>query len=368
MSTIFSRPGTCSRTFPSIQYWPLACHIVAASRGIVVSILNYALNQASPKAGGPQAAAPLDGTNLPVFRTINARLTALSAALDLTKHIRDQLEVFQVTGDGVNFRAKDAKALQAAIRDAKTNDGERAFADPQTLEKDHWPLQMSMAATKGAGYREIRGIAVPPKASLSLPDLRSDFPEQQWRDFAANFGEDLTVDLYSLHFAVSPDLCNVHLDKTGFTVRLPDGSIVLTPDMLHHIGNELLLKTNFKALMPQRLKWVIDRISLVLPNAANGYARAGPRGSQIKSAMEDFGKMPVGRQIGAIPGVRGVLGGAGEVVGTLSGLAGLSNVPLPGLSIDLIQRKDLVVSVVGSCGVHNANDCSITLNAKGRWR
>jgi len=335
------------------------------------TMMNNALNLATPKTGAPQAPAKLAGTDLPVFRTINARLGTLSPAINLNDHIQDNLTVYQVTGEGVSFRPRDAKALQAAIRGASTFDGERAFADPQTLEKDHWPLQLSMAATNGAGYREIRGIAVPPTASVSILDLKSDFPEQQWRNYAANFGEDLTVDLYSLHFAVAPGLCNVHLDKTGFTVRLPGGSIALTPDMLQHIGNELLWKTNFKALLPKRLKWVVDRVSLVLPNSANGFDRAGPRGGQVKSALKEIGKLPIlpmGQSIGSLPGVKGIAGGAAEVVGTLSGLAGLSNMPLPGLSIDLVQRENLTVSVTGSCGVHNANDCSITLNAKGKWR
>lgn len=330
-----------------------------------MSVLNHALNLAAP----PKAA--LEGTELPVFRTINARLATLLPPIDLRQHIKDKLKVFQVTGEGVNFRPLDARALQAAIRGASDVDGERAFADPQTLEKDHWPLQMSMAATEGAGYREIRGIALPPQASLSLLDLRSDFPQQQWRNYMANFGEDLTVDLYSLHFAVSPGLCNVHLDKTGFTVRMPGGNIALTPDMLQHIGNELLWKTNFKAVLPKRLKWVVDRVSLVLPNSANGFDRAGPRGSQVKSVLKEIGKVPIlpfGQSIGSLPGVKGVAGGAAEVVGTLSGLAGLSNVPLPGLSIDLVQRENLTISVTGSCGVHNANDCSLTLGAKGKWR
>ncbi len=288
----------------------------------------------------------------PVLCAISSRLASFSPSICLADHIESDLKVFPVLGEGISFRPRDSQRLTEALQAARTSDNERVFADKDT-DFDHFPFQLSLAATDGFGLREIRGAIAPPRYAGGVPSLDRDFDVGQWRVFSANFGVELQIDLLSLHFAISKNLCTVHIDNTGFLLRAADGSFSLTANGLQHTVNELIWKTYGKALLPKRLKFIADRVSLVLPNSANGFSRWGPTVGQTGHALKSgarYAGAVTNAAVGVSPGARKVthtvgkvVGPVGDAIGEIGGvvneLPGIANLNLPGLSIDVIQRK-----------------------------
>ncbi|MVT68785.1 hypothetical protein GPL21_27225 [Bradyrhizobium pachyrhizi] len=237
---------------------------------------------------------------------------------DEKAYIRRQLEKYGVaaatsTLDGVTFLPKDWEDLIKTLRIAKTSDGFDAFAEGKSPEKpSHWALDLSMAATIGKGFREIwrPKLSDRPLSTRDLPG-RHGFGlgrgRGQWSDdYSAQFGKDpQPQDITSLHFAVAPDRVNVHIDETGFVFEGADGALTVGPNFGHHAVNELFWKSN-----PHLPRWAIDHIDLILPNSANDFSRFG-------------------------------------------------------VSVDLYQRKNLRVTVTGSCGIFGGFECSGTLSVSG---
>jgi hypothetical protein len=91
---------------------------------------------------------------------------------------------------------------------------------------------------------------------------------------SARFGDDPSngLDLSSLHFAVAPDRCNVHIDQIGFVIGSTAGAVIVNPDFAQHLVNELLWKSLATKVF---LKALVDRVSIMLPSSANKYTRAG---------------------------------------------------------------------------------------------
>jgi hypothetical protein len=268
------------------------------------------------------------------YRKIAARLAMFRPQIDLTKYfaganpdvrlydekpyIREQLKNYGVaaatnTLDGVTFLAKDWEGLITALRIAKTADGFDAFAEGRSPEKPaHWALDLSMAATIGKGFREIwrPQLSDRPLSTRDLPG-RHGFglgrDRGQWSDaYSAQFGKDpQPLDITSLHFAVAGDRVNVHIDETGFVFEGADGALTVGPNFGHHAGNELFWKTSLP--LP---RWAAEHIDLILPNSANDFSRVG-------------------------------------------------------ISVDMYRRKDLRVTVTGSCGIFGGFECSGTVSISG---
>src|SRR4030095_8534911 len=94
--------------------------------------------------------------------------------------------------------------LYREISQATDFTGQKAFTDPVAIEKDHWPLKLSMLATKGTGFREVG------RAVLAEP-IRH--PRQPWErprmdlGFGSQFSTTtVKLDVSSLHWAVSPQI------------------------------------------------------------------------------------------------------------------------------------------------------------------
>lgn len=275
-----------------------------------------------------------DPTTTDTYRKIAARLTMLRPQIDLKNYfagpnpdvrlydekpyIRHQLEKYGVaaattTLDGVTFLPKDWEELIKKLRIAKTTDGFDAFAEGQSPEKaSHWALDLSMAATIGKGFREIwrPKLSDKPLSTRDLPG-RHGFglgrDRGQWSDaYSSQFGKDpQPQDITSLHFAVAPDRVNVHIDETGFVFEAVDGALTVGPNFVHHAGNELFWKSN-----PHVPRWAAEHIDLILPNSANDFSRVG-------------------------------------------------------ISVDMYQRKDLRVTITGSCGIFGGFECSGTVSISG---
>jgi hypothetical protein len=246
-----------------------------------------------------------------VYRQISNRLGNFRPAIQLDKYIKSGLDVGSTTLGGITFVPTKWDDIVTALRIAKTADGEKAFAEGKSPEKpSNWALDMSMANTIGKGFREIWR----PKLSdrpLSIDDL----PERhrpKWNvSDSARFGDDpsKSLDLSSLHFAVAPDRCNVHIDETGFVIIGPTGELVVDPDFAQHLVNELFWKSKGTNLLPG---WLVDRISIMLPNSNNEFSRIG-------------------------------------------------------ITADLLRQKSYKVSVTGSCSIRGDFECAATIGISGEF-
>jgi hypothetical protein len=273
------------------------------------------------------------------YTEIATRLAQLRPAVQIADHIGDakKLKVFATVLDGITFPPKSAPKLLAALREAKDSLGNKAFAEASINNEQHWALKLSFAATNGVGFRETWRF--PPLSGRAVSDARSDsYARRSSQGFSAHFGDSPTLpEMSSLHCAVAPEVCNIHIDKTGFVLEGLNGNISLTPDFFQHLVNELLFKTNLKGLAPRWANGGFDRVSLVYPNSANDFSRMGPR----------IGQVPLLREVGRIPGLGPVL----------------SRVPLPGVNIDFVQAKTYKLTATASCGI--SGNCSVGMSFGG---
>lgn len=196
--------------------------------------------------------AASDPKSSDVYRKIAIRLGNFRPTIQLNDKTAKNLSAGPTVLDGLTFVPSDWRDLVTTLRIAKTLDGQPAFAEGKSPEKpSHWALDASMAATIGKGFREIWR----PKLSdrpLSLDDLPGRHRPKWNIGSSARFGDDpsKSLDLSSLHFAVAPDRCNVHIDQTGFILIGPTGELVVDPDFAQHLVNELLWKTKGTNLFP----------------------------------------------------------------------------------------------------------------------
>jgi hypothetical protein len=244
-----------------------------------------------------------------VYKKIARRLAALNPSINIDEHIGAKLIVGRSTLDGITFEARDHKRLEQALRACKDASGGPAFAPGSKDDPSHWALRMSYSRTKGIGFREIWRPYLsdrPLSISDALP-ARERFSKNR---FSANFGDRQDLpDLTSLHCAVSPHECNIHIDEMGFVMTDANGNIIVNPDAPRHIGVELLWKTDLQGKLPP---WLLDRLSFDIPSTPLDSSRVG-------------------------------------------------------VSFDLIQRKNVKLTARGSCGIHGGFNCSGTLTLSGRF-
>ena len=272
------------------------------------------------------------------YHQIATRLAGLVPPIFIGKHIEPgSLEAAATTLDGVTFRPKDHKVLLTDLRAARTNLGDKAFAEARLdNNKEHWALKLSFGATEGTGFREswrfppLRDRPMTPSAGQS--DRRA---QRLAGDFGAHFGDSIELpDITSLHVGLAPHKCNIHIDKTGFVLEGVDQQVALTPDFLQHLIDELVFKTELKGIAPGWAKRAFDRVSLIYPNAGNNYSRMGPR----------IGRVPLLREVGRLPGIGSVL----------------SRAPLPGVSVDLMSARKYKLTATASCGLTGACAAALT--------
>jgi hypothetical protein len=86
------------------------------------------------------------------------------------------------------------------------------------------------------------------------------------------------VDITSLHVALTPAACNIHIDNVGFVLRGPRSAVGLDPDFIQHLVNELVWKTILRDWIlgkygeTSKALWAIDHLSLMLPSSDTRYA------------------------------------------------------------------------------------------------
>lgn len=271
------------------------------------------------------------------YTQISSRLKKLGIRIE--NHIADGTEVKEAktTLDGITFRPKDSKKLEAVLKQARDGGSKKAFATRWTNYVEHKPIALSFAATEGVGFREIWRFPPLPEIQLRANTLNP------WsNNYSANFGVSMTLpDSSSLHCDVSEHKCNIHIDEVGFVIELADGRVIVTADFLQHTVNELLLKTKLKGLFPKGANFIFDRVSLVYPSSGNNYSKMGPRLHQVWGL----------REINRIP-----------LIGSK-----LKHLPLPGLHVDIIQRKNYKLEANALWGMNGSGTISMNFSGNHNW-
>lgn len=168
------------------------------------------------------------------YDKITARLSARLIGINLDDHIDEVLELSPVLGEGIYFRPVSKKAFEDALINSKM-----FHHDDRT---NFWG-STAASATVGEGYREI-----------STP---------------------------SLHCAVSEFLCSVHIDDYAFMIHGPDGTAIISPEVIMHIPDELLFRKPMNYLRLHNHTFaaaVLERLHPVLPSETNGYRGAAGLG------------------------------------------------------------------------------------------
>jgi hypothetical protein len=223
------------------------------------------------------------GAKQPVFDRISNRLNEFNPAILLGEHIVHDWErivelskrrylpvvAHRNTLNGIDFIVQDREKLLCAIRNAKADEGKKAFFEGSKNDwKKHWALALSFGATEGIGFREI----FRPKV-IDRPIANGNK-----MGFDSRFGRDINVDVSALHIAVSEfkkinqTRCNIHIDNLTVTMQGLGDMVGLSPSFLNHLVNELLFKTFLQGRLPD---WIIDAFDISLFNPDEGFFRAG---------------------------------------------------------------------------------------------
>jgi hypothetical protein len=219
--------------------------------------------------------------------TIDARLALPVRSVHVGARHRGTVVEGSSTLVGITFRPKNFQQLMGLFRGARRK-GLPAFhyhplSGRSMVEQvgkalvTGDPLQISYAVTKTGmpgqkeqrawGFREITDL-VPPLDTrpLSMSSVRPD------RRFAARFSPPppaRRIEISSLHVALTPEACNIHIDEAGFVLRDPQGMVGMSPDFLQHVFNELVFKTYLRGVLGE---WVTDHVSVVGPTSDNQYS------------------------------------------------------------------------------------------------
>jgi len=248
-----------------------------------------------------------------VYNEIAKRLLACNPAVILDDHIGRIQRFGKTTLDGVNFFARDYRQLKQILVDAKDSTGAPFFGHAILDNQDHWALRTSFLATDGTGFREASRLKLRDQSLIGGgPQDRRD--ARGWRRNAGRFigafpEADVLPDMSSLHCAVSNQGCNIHVDDVGFVLYDDLGNLVVDPDLVQHIFNELIFKTYGKYILPEA---VVNRVNLILPSTAVDFNRVG-------------------------------------------------------VSVDVYKTKKYRLTVNATCSVFGQHECSGTVSLSGRW-
>lgn len=228
--------------------------------------------------------------NWPIFEKISNRLTFFSPKIGLDDHIisDDKALEYSVdaqggqhlvrrfypviahrnTLDGIDLIVQDAQKLITTLRNT-TADGNKAFVEGTGSDwSKHWALALSFGATEGLGFREIYRPFINDRPLLGTGSV----------PFDNRLGQDVTVDISALHFAVAkfPKInqtrCNVHIDNLTVTLAGIGDAVGMSPSFISHLVNELLFKTKLQGKLP---KWVLDAFDISLLDPTHGFLNAG---------------------------------------------------------------------------------------------
>lgn len=205
---------------------------------------------------------------------------------------------------GITFPPKNFQFLLELFRNASNSRGEAAFhyhplkplpggVIGNFLDKAEQVVflnwlglsydQTTVGLTKGSeqrafGFREIAdtyntevGAAV---RSASSPTGANRFILKFGQEPSAYARE---VDITSLHVALTPVACNIHIDNVGFVIRGARSTVGLDPDFVQHIVNELVWKSILRDKLIEKYGetadavWAVEHLGLMLPSSDRRY-------------------------------------------------------------------------------------------------
>ncbi len=147
---------------------------------------------------------------------------------------------------GIDFVARDSGKLIKELKKQKDGSGYH-YADPNDPMRKEYNdpvLVASLAATKGYGLREVLSDAIFEPIIQQKTNAVSIDPA-----FSGKFDPRPQLKARALHFAISRDLCNIHLDDVGFVFRNEKGEIIVDINRARiHAVDELGLKTEIPEL------------------------------------------------------------------------------------------------------------------------
>ncbi|WP_299482658.1 hypothetical protein [uncultured Roseibium sp.] len=161
-------------------------------------------------------------------------------SIKLPDHIAEVYKVGVSNGQGMEFLARDPEKFEALLKMPK-------FAPDN---QEHFCDRIASMATKGQGYRET---GVP-----------------------------------SLHIAVAPEECSVHIDTFGFVAIGPDGQKYYNPDAIQHILDELLWQDKFVGWVTKHSKplgMLLSHVHFRGPSSRNRYRLSA--GVRVNAAQGD---------------------------------------------------------------------------------
>jgi hypothetical protein len=275
-------------------------HIDIPENGAAFFRAYFLSSQQSTIAEAEQRAKILQNDGNGVYRTIANRMAWKDPQFDLDTHVAEIIRVGRTTLDGIDFVPRDARKLGLALQ-AMRSGSRRRFAWPQkdtvvdggrdfftgTGVSGNTTFDVSLAATHGAGYREVLS-ASSMTAAMSPPTAVTESAMERAMSFrgpkfSGAFSDYIArPDISALHCAVSPSLCNIHVDQTAVVVYDESGRLLVWGNAGQHTGEELLWKTYGPGIlnlllgkMPVLhflpLKRIPEVIDLRFPSPANGY-------------------------------------------------------------------------------------------------
>lgn len=261
--------------------------------------------------------------------------------LDGTKGCRDLIEKLinaeksgkrafagELTGDTV-------KRVSEKLLNAEKL-GERMYSAIDDVHNQ--PLNISFAATKGYGLREI--WYPPPLLKRQYYDPLYN-PIQFDSAFSQKFSGQSHFDISSLHCSLSDETCEIHIDNVGFIVGNDTMGVVVNPDACQHTMNELVLHTYIfgsikkskNVFVKEWIAPIVNNINFIYPSSQNLYSRAGPRLGQVLAASN---RIPI-----------------------------VGHIPLPGLEVNIHLGKSTKLSGLLSNSIYNPKDYAFTLTLSG---
>jgi len=154
-----------------------------------------------------------------------------------------------------------------------------AYGDLLGLSYDQTTVGLTKATEERAwGFREIADTYNTEVSPVEAAGTKSYSGQNRQ---SIRFGQGRyarKVDITSLHVALTPAACNIHIDNVGFVLRGPRSVVGLDPDFVQHLINELVWKSILREWIlgkygeTSKALWAVDHLSLMLPSSDTEYA------------------------------------------------------------------------------------------------
>src|SRR5215217_7907801 len=200
------------------------------------------------------------------------------------KNFQELLELFRGAANSRGQSAFHYHPLKPAPGGGKIaailNKAEQiAYGDLLGLSYDQTTVGLTKATEERAwGFREIADTYNTEVSPVEAAGTKSYSGQNRQ---SIRFGQGRyarKVDITSLHVALTPAACNIHIDNVGFVLRGPRSVVGLDPDFVQHLINELVWKSILREWIlgkygeTSKALWAVDHPSLMLPSSDTEYA------------------------------------------------------------------------------------------------